>query len=223
MPVKAIIFDLGQTLIPFSFERLRPRWDVCREQAARLLVEAEIGELAPLQFQAAMCRVTRVVPAEFRAWWNSIFEPRWLVPEEWLRSLISTYRVGLLSNTNAIHFAHLERHFPLLSEFHFRILSHQVGAAKPAPAIYAAAESAAGCAPQELLYFDDIPAFVEAARRRGWRAELFEGAEKLAQQLGAQACLPAETAANTAQWFPVPRPAAAAPSRAKSSPSAPES
>lgn len=215
MPVETIIFDLGQTLIPFSFDRLRPLLEPCRESAARLIAQAEIGELGPRDFQTGMCRLTGIPFADFPAWWNSIFAPSYLVPEVWVRGLARYYRLGLISNTNALHFSFLERQYSLLRAFSFRILSHQVGAAKPAPAIYAAAEAAAGCAPEAIFYLDDIPAFVEAARRRSWRAEVFGGWENLSGLLAAHGlqCAPLEV-----------RPAAvAAPSRAKSSPSSPGS
>jgi len=179
----ALIFDLGQTLVPFSFEPLRPQLESCRAAATALVNELEIGALDAARFQQKMGRLAGLAPEAFLPWWNSIFEPRWLVPPELLRRLLREYRVGLLSNTNALHFAYLEQTFPLLREFAFRIVSHEVGAAKPSARIYAAAEAAAQCAPADILYFDDIPEFVAAARRRGWRAEVFAGADDLRRPL----------------------------------------
>jgi len=179
----ALIFDLGQTLVPFSFERLRPRLEPCRAAATALVRDLETGALDPVRFQAEMSRLAGLEPEAFLPWWNSIFEPRWLVPPALLRRLLQEYRVGLLSNTNALHFAFLEQTFPLLREFAFRIVSHEVGAAKPSARIYAAAEAAAQCPPGDILYFDDIPEYVAAARRRGWRAEVFAGAGELRRQL----------------------------------------
>ncbi|HUX68594.1 MAG TPA: HAD-IA family hydrolase [Terriglobales bacterium] len=184
LPTRTIIFDLGQTLVPFSFERLRPRLEPCRAQASALVSQLETGELDAARFQRELGRLAGLAPEAFLPWWNSIFELRWLVPPELLRELLEQYRVGLLSNTNALHFAFLEQAFPLLGELDFRIVSHQVGAAKPAERIYAAAEAAAGCAPEEILYFDDIAEYVAAARRRGWQAEVFAGADAVRRHLG---------------------------------------
>jgi FMN phosphatase YigB (HAD superfamily) len=174
---RTLIFDLGKTLIPFSLARLEPQLDGCREPALAMARRFEAGELTPESFQAGMWELTGLSAAEFTPWWNSIFEERWLVAPERLRGLMRRFRTGLLSNTNALHYAFLAGQQPLLGEFAFHILSHEVGASKPDPRIYAAAEAAADCAPAEILYFDDIPEFVAAARGRGWQAEVFTGPE----------------------------------------------
>ncbi|MGH9473097.1 MAG: HAD family hydrolase [Terriglobales bacterium] len=181
MPIEAIIFDLGNTLVPFSLERLQPWLKPCRSSAESLMQQFELGEVEPGQFKQAMCRLMRMKAADFSPWWNSIFESEWLVPQLWIERLMGRYRVGLMSNTNPLHFAWLERRHPLLGRFAFRILSHEVGAAKPAPLIYQAAEQAAGCRPASILYLDDIAEFVAAARRRGWQAEQFRGATAFAR------------------------------------------
>jgi FMN phosphatase YigB (HAD superfamily) len=42
--------------------------------------------------------------------------------------------------------------------------------AKPDPAIYRAFERATARAPEEILFFDDLPENVAAARALGWQA-----------------------------------------------------
>ena len=59
----------------------------------------------------------------------------------------------------------------------------KVGAAKPSSAIYEAAEAQAGCPPAAILYFDDVEAFVVAARHRGWTAVQFRDARYVAAAL----------------------------------------
>lgn len=174
MPVKSIIFDLGRTLIPFSLEPLRPQLN--QPEVAELCRRFEAGGLSPAAFHREVCRLTDLPAPAFESWWNAIFQPDWLVPQDYIRGLLSRFRVGLLSNTNAIHFAYLRREHPLLDEFDFHILSHEVGAAKPEPLIYEAAEAGARCAPGEIVYFDDVAEFVAAARRRGWQAHQFTSA-----------------------------------------------
>jgi putative hydrolase of the HAD superfamily len=174
MPVKTIIFDLGRTLVPFSLEPLRPQLN--QPDVAELCRSFESGRIAPQAFPGELCRLTAMPAGDFEPWWNAIFEPEWLVPQEYVRGLLSRYRVGLLSNTNALHFEYLRREHPLLEEFDFHILSHEVGAAKPEPLIYEAAEAGACCAPEEILYFDDVAEFVAAARRRRWQAHQFTSA-----------------------------------------------
>lgn len=185
MPIQTVIFDIGRTLVPFSFDPIRPQLEPCKAEARDLIDRIEVGSVAPTEFQAAMCALTGVEAASFWAWWNSIFEPepRWLVPPAWLQALGRSRRLGLMSNTNAPHFAHLARMYPQLTAFDFRITSYEAGAEKPSARIYEAAEAQAGCEPEAILYFDDVPEFVAAARKRGWQAEVFTGAGTLASAL----------------------------------------
>ena len=187
LPVHTIIFDIGRTLLPFSFDPIREQLAPCRAAAQALIDRIEAGNIDAAEFQAAMCALTGVAVDAFPAWWNSIFgaAAQHLVPPAWIRELRRHYRLGLLSNTNALHFVHLERLYPLLAGFDFRILSYEVGAEKPHQAIYTAAEEQAQCAPAQILYFDDVPEFVAAAQRRGWRAEVFTGAATLLAALQA--------------------------------------
>lgn len=185
--VQAIIFDLGNTLIPFSLAPLRTRWGhgARAAEAAELCNHFESGRVDPDEFRRRMSGLTRLEYPEFDIWWNSIFEDRWLIEPERIRGLAGQYRTGLLSNTNAVHFDFLRRTRPLLEEFDFHILSHEVGASKPEAAIYAAAEAAAQCRPEAILYFDDVPEFVRAARARGWQAIEFTGPGVLDEALDA--------------------------------------
>jgi putative hydrolase of the HAD superfamily len=55
-----------------------------------------------------------------------------------------------------------------------------LGVAKPDPAFFTAIEARTGFAPETLAFIDDKAANVEAARDRGWRAEIWTGADRLA-------------------------------------------
>ncbi|MGH9533954.1 MAG: HAD family hydrolase [Terriglobales bacterium] len=171
--IRTVIFDLGRTLVPFSFDRLRPSLDGCREAALAWMAPLETGVGDWDAFVATLGSRVGVTAGEFEAWWCGIFDLQPLISPQWLTELRRTYRLGLLSNTNACHFGFLRREMPWLEGFDFHVLSYEVGAVKPQPEIYAAAERQAACQPGEILYFDDVPEFVAAAARRGWRAEQF--------------------------------------------------
>ncbi|HWG37189.1 MAG TPA: HAD-IA family hydrolase [Terriglobales bacterium] len=184
-PIQTIIFDLGNTLIPFSLALLRARWGDGAAEAAELCNRLESGRMPSAMFRSRMCALTGLEDAGFDAWWNSIFEERWLIAPERIRAAKEQYRVGLLSNTNALHFDFLRRTRPLLDELDFHVLSHEVGASKPEAAMYAAAEAAAQCRPEAILYLDDVPEFVRAAHARGWQAIEFTGPGMLDEALDA--------------------------------------
>lgn len=82
-----------------------------------------------------------------------------------------------LSNTNATHWAmmqglngHTRAAVPLHQLTH-RFASHLIGAMKPDPAIYEHVEKTLGIDPTSILFFDDHPPNVVAARERGWQVE----------------------------------------------------
>lgn len=192
MPVETLVLDLGRTLIPFSFAPLMERLHAREPEAWALFLPFESGQLAPDAFRRRMSELADMPLAGFDAWWNSIFEPRWLVPSAWLRRLRAQRRLGLVSNTNVIHWEFLRARFPELLEFDFRVLSFEAGAVKPDAAIYAAVEQEARCPPGAIFYADDIADYVAAARGRGWQAEVFTSAEAFAAALArADPALPA--------------------------------
>lgn len=172
--LRCVIFDLGRTLVPFSFDPLTPALQSRRDEAFQLFAAYETGQIDSNRFERELRALARIQP-NFAEWWCSIFTIELLIPEEVLRRIKDQVRLGLISNTNELHFEFLRREMPQLSLFDFFTLSYKVGAVKPSPAIYTSAEEMAQCRPNEILYFDDIPEYVEAARRRGWNAEVFTG------------------------------------------------
>jgi putative hydrolase of the HAD superfamily len=52
--------------------------------------------------------------------------------------------------------------------------SHEVGIAKPEPAIYALTCERLGVEPEQAVFLDDYPPYVDAARAAGFRAVLYE-------------------------------------------------
>jgi glucose-1-phosphatase len=195
---KAVIFDLGRVLVHFDFRRgYRALEGLCPHDAAAIpkllagtgLVERfETGLIEPRDFVAEMSRVLdlHVTYDQFCDIWSCIFTDT-LVPESMLAGLKARYRLLLLSNTNAIHFEMIRRTYPMLRHFDDLILSHEVKAMKPDPAIYRAAIERAGCEPGECFYTDDIEAYVEGGRAMGIDSVQFQGAERLKEELAVRA------------------------------------
>jgi putative hydrolase of the HAD superfamily len=198
---KAILFDLGKVLINFDFGRayaqLEPLCgyetaEIRRRLSATGLVERlETGLIEPRDFVPPVCEALGIAPDydEFRRIFNCIFSET-LIPEHLLGRLAKRYRMVLLSNTNAMHFEILQENYGhILRHFHRLILSHEVRAMKPNPAIYHAAVDAAGCRPEECFYTDDIAVFVEAARNLGIDAVQFRSREQLEKELSLRGML----------------------------------
>ncbi len=93
-----------------------------------------------------------------------------------------------LSNTNALHWRLLGAESPYASvrALHRRFGSHEIGARKPDPAAYRAVEREfPGC---RLVFFDDSPANVQAARSLGWEAFHVDSLDVALQRMRERLC-----------------------------------
>lgn len=95
---------------------------------------------------------------------------------------------AMLSNTNERHWARRGESpygpaFPTAARIAIPHASHLLGHAKPDAAIYAAFERATGFAGPELLFFDDLPENIAAARDAGWHAHQIDHTGDTAAQM----------------------------------------
>ncbi|HUO31405.1 MAG TPA: HAD family phosphatase [Bryobacteraceae bacterium] len=193
--IKTVIFDLGKVLIPFDFSRgYRGMEQFCdhpaeeirrRLRSTDLVNRFETGLIEPRDFVEQLTGLIelRADYDQFCEIWSSIFLHEELVPEAVLEGIAARYRMLVLSNTNAIHYAMVRRQYPLLRHFDDFILSFEVKAMKPQPAIYQEAIARAQCRPEECFFTDDIPEYVEGARQQGIDAVQFESREQLERDL----------------------------------------
>lgn len=196
--IRTVIFDLGRVLVPFDFQRgYRAMSEHCglppEEVRARLgrdgLVHGfESGEFDGPEF---IRRVTDLLETEiseerFSEIWSSIFLPETLIPESMVEGIHRNYRTVLLSNTNPIHYAMLDRTYPILRHFDAYVLSHEVKAMKPLPRIYEVAIQQAQCAAGECFFTDDVAEYVEGAKQAGIDAVQFQNHEQIERELRAR-------------------------------------
>lgn len=111
-------------------------------------------------------------------------------PIESMRSIVnqvhqSGIRFGILSNTCAAHWDWITRQgWPVMQEAYGEIiLSYEAGVMKPNPRIYRLAEQAAEVPRERILFLDDKPENVLAARARGWHAVACFGGDQAQQAL----------------------------------------
>lgn len=78
---------------------------------------------------------------------------------------------------------------PIFDHFRDIVVSGQEKMAKPDPAIYALSEERFGYPGHELLFIDDNPANIKAARECGWNAHHFHDATSLEADLKAYGLL----------------------------------
>jgi FMN phosphatase YigB (HAD superfamily) len=192
---KAVIFDIGRVIVRLDLKRAfapiaaairgnadQPRKRLSPEDAWELIRSDERwhdwqeGRLSPAEWHQHLMRRLNLSIGyeEFRETWNLVLNPETILSESLFARLGTRCRLALLSNTDPIHVECLEQRFSFGRHFSVRIYSCSVGASKPSPAIYQAALEKLGVAAHEALYIDDIQEFVDAARRLGLDAVLFE-------------------------------------------------
>lgn len=189
--IDTFLFDMGNVLVHFSHPLMCQQIaNVCgssAEEIRHLLFdqgwenEFERGELTEAQFQSRLeNHFQRQIdlPQLVRAASDIFTLNAPMVPI--LQSLRRQgKRLVLLSNTSISHIEFVRREFDVLSYFDDCVLSYEVGAMKPQPAIFESALSKIHCPPERCFYTDDIPAYIEVALRHGLQAEVFTTAASL--------------------------------------------
>jgi putative hydrolase of the HAD superfamily len=94
-------------------------------------------------------------------------------------------RLHFLSNMPGPYADHLEREHDFLRCFESGVISARVGQIKPERGIFDTAARLFGAVPTELLFIDDVPDNVLAARQAGWQALQFVDAADVEAQLRA--------------------------------------
>ncbi len=87
--------------------------------------------------------------------------------------LAERHRVMIFSNTDAVHWAFNGRASAGRIHAIEAHLSFEIGMLKPTVEAFSVVATRAGIEPARSLFFDDVPANVEAARRAGFEAEVF--------------------------------------------------
>jgi len=122
--------------------------------------------------------------SEFRGAMLSIIRDPIAGMQERVARLAATVPLGLLSNTNPLHFDFCMEHLPALRSIPTHFLSYRMHALKPDRAIFEGVVRQLNLPPSEVLYFDDLADNVDAASSIGMRGLLFAGLAKLDQDLG---------------------------------------
>ncbi len=193
--MKAVIFDLGNVLLYYDAQRAAKRFakeaGVPIEKVWRHFFISRVekaytrGEITTREFylHAKQAFNSKIDFATFSELWNDIFwENRKIQPL--LKNLSRRYPLYLISNTNALHFNHVRQKFPAVFR-HFKktFPSHVVGRRKPDPRIYRSVLKKIKLRPEEAVFIDDTPPFVEGARRVGMKAIHYRSETQLKRDL----------------------------------------
>ena len=176
--IRAIVFDVGRVLVDFTYDdcfRFLAEYGAVFPDVNAFAEKTNLSayERGRLSSDAYLENVRRLLsrPVDRSVLirqWVRIFEP---IPEMMAlaRGLAADYAVYVLSNTSALHWEYL------LSKYHLGrigkggMASFEVGALKPEPAIFRAAERRFGLIPEKTVFVDDIFENVAGATACGWR------------------------------------------------------
>ena len=123
------------------------------------------------------------IPFEtFMPIWNEIFTED-LEVSGIIRSLKGKWRLGLLSNTDPLHFNYILSAFPIVRILDKWILSYEVGFKKPDLRIFQKAIEWASVGPEKILFIDDTKGHVEAAATLGIHGIHFTSGQQLKEEL----------------------------------------
>jgi len=196
VPVELLLFDLGNVIVRVShaamaealatrsrdphFQNPRQVLTLAFDDREGLTVGFDEGRLGAEAFHRAVAERLGLSLSleEFARCWNAGFEENRDVTAL-IRRLHGRYRVMLLSNTNELHYRHLESRLSVLSLMERTFLSFELGLRKPDRAIYERVLAESGVAPNRIVYIDDIPAYTRAAADLNIQAITFESASQL--------------------------------------------
>jgi len=177
--IRSFIFDIGNVLLPYDFNRALRRIEARSRHPLSHLAASypplqnsyETGHISLTEFVERSIALMEFegTASEFIAAWQAIFEenPAMFRLVERLRK---RYPLYLLSNTNDIHLNYINARYPIFASFTDAVYSHRVGCMKPSHSIYEIATRQFDVEPGETVFIDDLPANVAAARECGFHA-----------------------------------------------------
>ena len=92
---------------------------------------------------------------------------------------------ALFTNNGPLEELALTRRYPdVVARFDDLFFSYRLGHRKPDPAAFATVAGHLGASPEEIVFIDDSPVHVAAAREAGWHGIQYHGVTRLRHDLG---------------------------------------
>lgn len=178
-----LLFDLGGVIVPWvGLDALAEKNNLSRDAVIDRFARSDIahayetGQCDDDTFLREMLSLFEMSlePHEFAQLWNSWVHPPYPGILAALQVLKGSYTIACLSNTNALHWAHLNQMFRTEELFDFDFASHLIHAAKPDPQSYLIPLEQMQAEASEVTFFDDTLDNVEAARALGISSHLVD-------------------------------------------------
>lgn len=191
--ISAIIFDMGRVLVNIDnallVEKLFTNLDAedlqtlgRKTMSDPAMIEFNTGRIKADEFHRRMCEKYQI-DADFEAFkilWCEIFYTMDGM-EELVGKVSNKVVIGLLSDTDPVHWEHIRTTWPWINQIKNPTLSYEIGVMKPNPAIYLAATENVGTPPEHCLFVDDLQDNVDGAQAVGMQGIRFENATRLSR------------------------------------------
>ncbi len=180
MVIRAVVFDIGSVLeivdddvFPTPFEVRHGLGEGALAGAPDFPADPGIGGMTEAEVRAHWQQHLRLsdeqvddLMRDFWTWYvGTLDQPLF----DWFAGQRPARLTGILSNSGP-GAREAERHWGFEGITDDIVYSHEVGLAKPDPAIYALTADRLGVEPHEIVFLDDHPPNVAAARAEGWHA-----------------------------------------------------
>lgn len=196
LPPKALLFDLGGVLLDIDFGRAIGAWSRLSALPATELQRLfsfddayerhERGQITAQEYFAHLCSALQLSgkPEDVEAGWNAIFVREIEQTRRLVEKARQKFPCFAFTNTNASHMGCWSAAYPeVVGAFDRIFASYQMGLRKPERAAFDHICQALALGPASILFFDDLPANVEAARNAGLQAVLVRGPQDVAEAL----------------------------------------
>ncbi|MFH1715143.1 MAG: HAD family phosphatase [Elusimicrobiota bacterium] len=194
--IKSIIFDLGNVLVNVNeeifYSGLGLSRDVYKDNNSSLMREVtaqkklyETAVITGREFYERVNKISnaKLTESDFQVLWNSIFTIKDGISEI-LSNLSKNHDLFMLSNTNELHFAAIERDYPdLIKLFKKCFLSYKIGFMKPDSEIFKNVLENIPYKAEECIYVDDIKDFTDDAKKFGFNVIAFKSIDELKKEL----------------------------------------
>ncbi|MEN6384967.1 MAG: HAD family phosphatase [Phycisphaerales bacterium] len=195
MDTKAIIFDMGRVLVDLDIRKGlfglfisdfsdKPDNSVQKIMDNPIFKKYNQGDFTPDEFYKELKSIFKIDISfdEFKFRWCSIFS---IMPGmyELVEDLSKRYPLGLLSDTDPLHWNFLKEKYEILKFFKNPVLSYQARRTKPSSEIFQLAAQSVRTEPRNCLYIDDLKKNLEGAQSIGMKGIKFESTEQLKSEL----------------------------------------
>jgi epoxide hydrolase-like predicted phosphatase len=190
MPVRAVVFDIGGVLEDAPPTGVAERWEAAlglrpgelNERLGGVWEAGAIGAISEGEVHRSIGRLLGLDEAQASAFvqdiWTEYLGTLNAELAGYFSSLRPRYRTAMLSNSFVGAREREQERYGFGDITDLIVYSHEVGMSKPDPSIYQLTCDRLGVRPEQVVFLDDRPDFVEAALEAGITAILFQDNEQ---------------------------------------------